>query len=166
MTTPCLTLPGYVVSAMTDLGAVDVPDGDICGILKTASAWRSHGSQSAGPPKDALAAVQQVLSSNKGADVEAFGKAATSPNSPIANLADASAGAKLVGAGAIIGAGILGTLMIFDIGQITLMLVEIGQAIAAAFVTFGGSLLEILGIKEVSSAALRVGVNTAVTQII
>lgn len=165
MTAPCLTLPGFVVTAMNDLGAVDVPNGDICGMLKTGTAWTGHGIQSAKPPQEALAAAQQVWQDNKGADVEAFQKAFTSPQAPHANLADASTGAKGIGVGVMSCAGIVAALMVADIAQIMAMLVEIAQAVASAFVTFGGSLLEILGIKEITSAGLKVAVNTAATAV-
>jgi hypothetical protein len=161
MTTPCLKLPGFVVQGMYDLGVFDVPDGDICGMVKVASAWDTHGSRAAGPPRKALAAAEQVWNNNKSAAVDAFRQEFTGPHAPVANLTDASSGARGIGIGVLAGAGILGSLMVLDIAQVTWMLIAIAEAVATAIVTFGGSLLEILGIKEVTTAALNTGINTA-----
>jgi hypothetical protein len=159
--TPCLQLPGFVVTMMNDLGVVDVPNGDICGMLKVASAWTTHGSQSAEPPQAALKAAEQIWLTNKSAAVDAFRKEFTGSAAPPANLADASTGATGIGIGLLACAGILVGLMVSDIAQVTALIVEIASAVAEAFVTFGASLLEILGFKETTTIGLNTAINTA-----
>jgi hypothetical protein len=97
--------------------------------------------------------------------VAAFTKEFTGPQAPVANLLDASTGAKGIAIGILAGAGILASLMVFDVARVTMMLIAIAEAvatmIASLFAGAGVAAAEILAIKEVTSAALNTAINTA-----
>lgn len=160
MTTPSLNLPSWVVTTMRDLG-LDAPNGKEGNQLDIGGAWVAHGSRSAKPPQDAVAAADDLVSQNGSAAVEAFGKNFKSPTAPAANLSDASTGAKGLGIGAMSFAGITLGLKLSNIAQVGMLLVEIAEAVADAPFSFGASLLEIPAFKEVTTVGINASINTA-----
>jgi hypothetical protein len=161
MTTPSLPMPSWAVTVMSDLGVPDVPNGKEGTMLDIGTAWVSHGSRSAQPPKDALAAADEILSNNRSVAVTAFGKAFTDPKGPAANLADASTGAKGIGIGTMSLSGIELTLKLAAIGLAGWYLVALAMAVADAFFSGGTSLLALAGEKEVVRTGMNTAINTA-----
>jgi hypothetical protein len=162
--TPSLMVPSVVVTTMRDLG-YDMPNGKEGTILDAGLTWVKHASASSKPPQDAHAAAAGVWSGNKSAAVEAFQADFTSPNAPHAKLANASAGSAGVGIGLMACAGIVLGLKVSDITQVTLLLVEIAEAVATASLTFGTSLLEIPAFKEAASLGINAAINVAMNAV-
>jgi hypothetical protein len=162
--TPSLVVPGIVVTTMRDLG-YDMPNGREGTIFDAGLTWVRHGSLSSKPPQDAHDAAAQVWSANKSAAVEAFRGDFTGPEAPRAKLANASTGSTGVGIGLMACAGIVLGLKVSDIAQITMLLIEIAEAVATASLTFGTSLLEIPAFKEAASLGINAAINVAMNAV-
>jgi hypothetical protein len=84
-----------------------------------------------------------VWAVNQGEGISAFRQEWTDQEAPHNNLSDATTAAQIIGAGLMVCAGIVLALKINVIVQLTILAVEIAQAIATAVATFGASLAEI-----------------------
>lgn len=137
-----LQLPGELISLLGMLGYT-WPEADETKLFELGSTWMEFSGTVQGVVADAGAGAQQVWSYNKGDDIEAFQQAWGGEDAPAAILQDASQGAMVVGTCFFICAGIVLALKISVIIQLTILAIQIAQAIATAVVTFGASLLEI-----------------------
>jgi hypothetical protein len=72
----------------------------------------------------------------------------------------------MVGAGLMVCAGIVLALKINVIVQLTMLVIEIAQAIATAVVTFGASLLEIPLFKEITQLIIDQLLNMAIDKVL
>jgi len=83
------------------------------------------------------------VTDNHGDAIETFRERWAAERAPSAVLRDGATGTQAVGAALLVCAGIVLALKICVIVQLTILAIEIIQAIATAEVTFGASLLEI-----------------------
>jgi hypothetical protein len=156
-----LQLPGELISLLSMLGYT-WPEADETKLFEMGNAWVGFGGTVHGIVSDADGAAQQVWSSNKGDDIEAFQKAWGEQEAPVAILNDAATGATLVGAALFICAGVVLALKINVIVQLTMLAIEIAQAIATAGPTFGASLAEIPIFKEITGMIIDMLIDQAI----
>lgn len=144
-----LQLPGELVSLLQMLG-YNWPEADEEKLFEMGNAWLEFGGRFAQPIGEAGSHAQAVWTDNQGEGIEAFRSAWESPDAPAPALEDGTTAADIVGAGLMVCAGIVLALKINVIVQLTILAVQIAQAIATAAVTFGASLLEIPIFKEIA----------------
>ncbi|MDR7278986.1 WXG100-like domain-containing protein [Catenuloplanes atrovinosus] len=137
-----LQLPGELVSVLGALG-FSWPEADETKLFEMGNAWIGFGQTLSGGVGQADATAAEVWTQGSGMSVDAFKTAWTGAESPTANLGDAATAATMVGAGLFVVAGLVLALKINVIIQVTILAIQIAQAIATAVVTFGASLLEI-----------------------
>ena len=82
-----------------------------------------------------------------------------------AEPADNAAAAELIGAGLIVMAGITLALKIAYIAQLVILAIEVAQAIATAFVTFGATTAEIPGFIAATRAICREALNKVISMV-
>ncbi|MEE3922037.1 hypothetical protein V2I01_38530 [Micromonospora sp. BRA006-A] len=92
---------------------------------------------------DADRSAQQMWTQNRDDAIERFQTSWQAADSAKTNLDDGPPAAALIGTGLMVCAGIVLALKINVIVQLTLLAIQIAQAVATAAVTFGASLLEI-----------------------
>ncbi len=137
-----MQLPGQVVTLLQELG-YNWPEADEEKLFDLANTWLDFAPQ-LGPIVDrAQAAAQRVWNDNQGDAVDAFREKWTAEDSALASLRDSVTGAQVVGPAVMVMAAVVLALKITVVVQLTLLLIQIFQAIATAVATLGASLLEI-----------------------
>lgn len=160
-----LQLPGELISVLGELGYT-WPEADEEKLFALGNTWLQFGSELASPLNQAQASAQQVWTAGQGPAVQAFQRVWSEGDSPASNLGDAATAATMVGAGLMVCAGIVLALKINVIVQLTMLVIEIAQAIATAVVTFGASLLEIPLFKEITQLIIDQLLNMAIDKVL
>ncbi|TYB46903.1 hypothetical protein [Actinomadura chibensis] len=160
-----LQLPGELRSLLSMLG-YNWPEADEVKLLEMGNAWLRFAGSHSGPLGEADSQAQRVWQANKGDDIEAFRTSWTADDSPNSNLQDFTTAATIVGAGLMICGGIVLALKINVIVQLTILAIEIAQAIATAGPTFGASLAEIPIFKEITGALIDIIIDQALQAIL
>ncbi|WP_460604130.1 WXG100-like domain-containing protein [Jatrophihabitans fulvus] len=160
-----MTLPGEVERVLNDLG-FEWPQVDETDLFSAGSAWLGFAGQLGGVQQQAVQAAQQVATINQGEAIDAFRAKWEGDNAPAKVLGDAQLGVNLGGAAMLLCAGVVLTLKICTIVNITILIVEIAQAIATAVPTFGASLAEIPVFKEITSRIVQALINEAVMAVL
>lgn len=160
-----LQLPGELIYLLGMLGYT-WPEADEQALFQMGQSWMSFSGDLSGPVEQAHGHAQQVWSANTGAAVEAFEKAWNQPDSPRANLGDATLAATMVGAGLFVCAGIVLALKIQVIVQLVMLAIQIAQAIALAVPTFGASLAQIPIFKMITGILIDLLIGMALTAIL
>ncbi|WP_446218697.1 WXG100-like domain-containing protein [Micromonospora sp. IBHARD004] len=137
-----LQIPGELRSLLDILG-YDWPASDEQKLFELGQAWLEFSDEMAEFLAGAVTAATNALAGNEGGDVEAFRNWWAGAESPTASLVSNVTGSVVGGAGLIICAAIVLALKIAVIVQLTILAIQIAQAIATAGPTFGASLLEI-----------------------
>lgn len=109
--------------------------------------------------------VQNVLSSNQGHGIDAMNAVWSQKDAAHRNLASGGTAAALVGAGLQICAAVVLMFKANVIIQLVDLIIEMAQAVAEAFETFGASLLEIPVFKEFARKAVGLIQNTAINAV-
>ncbi|MFI5843537.1 hypothetical protein ACIA8K_27915 [Catenuloplanes sp. NPDC051500] len=156
-----LQLPGELIWLLGELGYT-WPEADEEKLFEMAGEWIAFSGTVQQAIVDGTAAAQQVWSANTGADVAAFQRVWGEEDAPAATLGTAAESSTIVGAGMYAAAGIVLALKINVIIQLTLLAIQIAQAIATAPPTFGASLLEIPILKMITGLVLDEIINQAV----
>lgn len=159
-----LTLPGGLATLLNDLGYT-WPNVDETGLLGMGGSWTSYAGDVKQAPEQAHGHATQVWSGNEGKAIDAFQRAWNHPQSPRANLLDASTGSLGIGVGLMVCAGVVIALKINVIVQLVELAIEIASAIAEAVPTFGASLLEIPVFKEITGMLINLCVNLTLNAI-
>ncbi|MCZ7374981.1 MULTISPECIES: WXG100-like domain-containing protein [unclassified Micromonospora] len=155
-----LTLPTELVSLLGILGYT-WPEADETTLLEMGQAWLAFPERLAEPVSDADRWAQQVWTDNRDDAIERFRATWQAADSAKTNLDDGASAAALIGAGLMVCAGIVLALKINVIVQLTLLAIQIAQAVATAAVTFGASLLEIPIFKLITGALIDQLLNMA-----
>jgi hypothetical protein len=155
-----LTLPGELVSLLGMLGYT-WPEADETKLLEMGQAWLQFPDRLAAPVAEADQWARQVWTENRDSAIERFEATWQAEDSAKTNLDDGATAASLIGAGLMVCAGIVLALKINVIVQLTLLAIQIAQAIATAAVTFGASLLEIPVFKLITGALIDQLLNMA-----
>ncbi|WP_019631757.1 hypothetical protein [Actinomadura atramentaria] len=156
-----LQLPGELISLLGMLG-YNWPEADETKLFQLGGTWMDMASTLHATVSDADAVAQRIWSENKGDDFDAFRTAWSGDEAPTRNLGDAANGCLMVGAGLMVCAGVVLALKINVIVQLTMLAIEIAQAIATAAPTFGASLAEIPIFKEITGAIVDELINQAI----
>jgi hypothetical protein len=160
-----LQIPGELSSLLSMLGYT-WPEADETKLLDMGQEWLSFADKLQDPLADAQGNAQLVWSGNQGEAIDAFQQAWSDGEAPHANMSDAATAAQIIGAGLMVCAGIVLALKINTIVQLTMLAVEIAQAIATAVATFGASLAEIPIFKEITSLIIDQIINMALEAIL
>jgi len=155
-----IDIPGELADLLNELGYT-WPKADETQLFEMGREWMSWGEKLRPIVEEASTAANQVTSANQGNAVEAFGKLWGADSSAANTLSQGSMGSYAIGGGLMVCAGIVLALKINVIVQLTILLVEIIQAIATAVVTFGASLLEIPVFKKLADIAINFLINQA-----
>jgi hypothetical protein len=135
-------LPGELVWALNMIGYT-WPAADETELVRMGQAWVDFAGRLDAVVADATSVASGVWAQNEGADIEAFRAWWSREDSPAPALADGVTAAAIAGSGLAICGGIVLALKIAVAVQLTILVIEIAQAIATAAPTFGASLLEI-----------------------
>ncbi|MEU7919022.1 hypothetical protein ACQP08_19695 [Micromonospora zamorensis] len=155
-----MTLPAELVSLLGLLGYT-WPEADETKLLEMGQAWLAFPDRLAAPVADADSSARQVWTDNRDDAIERFQATWQAGDSAKTNLDDGATAAALIGAGLMVCAGIVLALKINVIVQLTLLAIQIAQAVATAAVTFGASLLEIPIFKLITGALIDQLLNMA-----
>jgi len=160
-----LTLPGELASLLNDMGYT-WPIVDEEKLFQLGQHWQTHASTLDGIHADAVAVATRAWTDNRGEAIDAFTAAWNDEESAAAVLRDGVTAAQVVGACLFACAAIVLALKINVIVQLTILLVEIIQAIASAAPTFGASLLEIPVFKKLADIAINLIISMAMEAIL
>lgn len=160
-----LEIPATLRKLLYELGYT-WPEADEDKLEQLGKYWSEFGKDLERIIADAEAAAAKVWNNNYGKDVDSFQNAWEHPDEAIAVLKDSAQGAQTIGAVATIVAALILGLKINVIVQLTILAVEIAQAIATAPETAGLSLLEIPIFKMITGAILDHLIDMVIEKII
>jgi hypothetical protein len=155
-----LTLPGELAGLLNEMGYT-WPMVDEQKLLELGQLWISHASTVDGIRADAVLTASRAWSESRGDAIDAFRAEWEDEESAAAVLRDGATAAQLVGACLFVCAAVVLALKINVIIQLTILLIQIFQAIATAGPTFGASLLEIPVFKKLADIAINLIVSVA-----
>lgn len=156
-----LQLPGELISLLGMLGYT-WPEADETKLFGLGSTWIGFVSTLQTTASDADIVAQRVWTENQGRDFEEFQRKWQDIDSAVSNLVDAGDGCLMVGAGLLISAGVVLALKLSVITQLTLLAIQIAQAIATAGPTFGASLAEISIFKMITGIVIDLLIDQAI----
>lgn len=159
-----LDLPSPLETILNDLGFT-WPEVDEQQLFEVGSSWMQFGSTLDGLRQTADQAATSLASQNQGEAIEAFIKKYSGDQAPSHVLAQAAIGTEVGGGAILMCAGLVLGLKINTIVNVSILAVEIAEAIATAVPTFGASLLEIPVFKEITSRIIQAIINEAVNAI-
>src|SRR5256885_11421180 len=160
-----LQLPGELVTLLQDLG-YNWPEADEEKLFDLGNLWLDFAPQLAPIADRAGAGAQRVWTENQGDAVDAFRDKWTAADGALASLRDSANGAQLMGPLLMVAAAVVLALKINVIVQLTLLAIEIFEAIATAAPTFGASLLEIPVFKEITNRLVNLLISMAMDAIL
>ncbi|HZB30626.1 MAG TPA: hypothetical protein VE465_10710 [Streptosporangiaceae bacterium] len=160
-----LQIPGELADLLNELGYT-WPKSDETKLVELGRHWMDYGGKVQGLVGDAEGGAGRVWPENAGQAIEAFRAKWDGENSALAVTRDGATGAQVVGAALFVCAAIVLALKINVIVQLTILLIEIIQAIATAAPTFGASLLEIPVFKKLADIAINLIINQAMEAIL
>jgi hypothetical protein len=155
-----IQLPGELADLLNELGYT-WPKSDETELFALGQAWISFAGTLGQAGQAADAAVATALTGNQGSDIDAFRARWNAELSGRTVLRDGVVGAQTVGACLIVCAGVVLALKINVIVQLTILVMEIIEAVATAPETFGGSLLEIPVFKKLTDMLINLLINQA-----
>jgi|SRR5918999_154584 hypothetical protein len=158
-------IPGELANLLNELGYT-WPKSDETKMVELGRQWMRFGGDTQGLVGDAEAGAGKVWPDNAGQAMEAFRAKWESGDSALSVARDGATGAQVVGAAMFVCAGIVLALKINVIVQLTILLIEIIQAIATAGPTFGASLAEIPLFKKLTDIAINIIINQAMEAIL
>lgn len=160
-----LNIPGELADLLNELGYT-WPKSDETQLFSLGQQWMEFSSQASQASQQAQAAVNGLSGNNTGADIEAFMRSWQGEDSAVASLDSGATGAQVLGGALFVCAGVVLALKINVIVQLTILAVEIIEAIATAVPTFGASLLEVPVFKKLCDIALNFIINQAMEAIL
>jgi hypothetical protein len=160
-----INIPGELADLLNELGYI-WPKVDEDKLFQLGQYWIGFGGDLQTSVQQAGSNASKVWDSNKGDAVEAFKQKWQDKDSPNAVLTDGVTAAQLIGACLFICALIVLALKINVIVQVTILLIEIIEAIATAVPTFGASLLEIPVFKKIADLAINFIISKAMEAIL
>lgn len=160
-----LQLPGELISLLAMLGYT-WPEADEQKLFDMGNSWIAFGTRFSQPITEAGGHAQTVWTNNQAEAVDAFRSAWQHPDSPAPALDDSTTAATIVGAGLMVCGGIVLTLKINVMVQLTILAIQIAQALATAGPTLGASLLEIPIFKEITGLIIDQLIDMALSAIL
>lgn len=156
-----LMLPGWGADFLNELGYM-WPKSDEVKMFDLGTAWVGFGSEASATHSRTASPFQAVTVQNRGQDVDTFSQQFSHPDRGPMVLKDGSQGATLVGPALFVAAGLVLALKITVIVQLTLLVIQIAEAIAAAVATFGASLLWIPVAKKLCGLAINFALSKVI----
>jgi hypothetical protein len=156
-----LSIPGELSSLLSTLGYT-WPQADEEKLFELGRMWSGFGGEISDIVQDASTAAQRVWNNNKGDAVSVFQQAWNRPDEAVAVLQEGAQGAQIVGICSMVCASIVLALKINVIVQLTILAIQIAQAIATAVVTFGASLAQIPIFKIITQKLLDILIDQAI----
>ncbi|GLZ80246.1 hypothetical protein Afil01_50530 [Actinorhabdospora filicis] len=160
-----INIPGELADLLNELGYT-WPKSDESKLFELGRDWLDFAGKLTPIAGEAAAAADKARSGNKGAAIEAFGKAWDHEDSAVTVLNRAVVGGQMVGGALFVCAAVVLALKINVIVQLTILLIEIIQAIATAAVTFGASLAEIPIFKKLADIAIDLIIDKALEAVL
>jgi hypothetical protein len=158
-------LPGELVWILGELG-YNWPEADEQKLFELANTWMEFSSRLQPIAEAAGVPVDRLLASAGGEALEAFRAQWSGPDSALDSLRNGVSGAQVVGPGLMIAAAVVLALKITVIIQLTLLVIQIAQAIATAPVSFGATLAEIPIFKWLTGQLVGLATDLAIEQIL
>ncbi|MEV4535838.1 hypothetical protein AB0J82_18625 [Asanoa sp. NPDC049518] len=156
-----LELPGELRSLLGVLGYT-WPEADEDKLLEMGQAWLRFATTLDTLTANANSTASPIWSTHTGTDITAFQEWWTNEDSPLAAMRDGVPAAILTGTGLVICGTIVLGLKVAVIIQLTILAIQIAQAVATAPVTFGASLAEIPIFQQLA----RVAVGALIDEVI
>ena len=160
-----MTLPSELERLLNDLG-FNWPEIDEQRLFELGQSWTAYGGRLEQIGGDAQRAAQQGWSGNSGAAIDAFKERWEDEQSPAEILHKGATAGHALGAILMVCAAIVLALKINVIIQLTILLIQIIQAIATAGPTFGASLAEIPVFKAIQQMIINLIINEAINAIL
>ncbi|WP_232323572.1 WXG100-like domain-containing protein [Catenuloplanes japonicus] len=154
-------IPGELAALLNELGYT-WPMSDETKMMELGQAWFEMTAPLDAAVAGSESAVSAMVQHNRSGDVQAFLNRWGGDDEALAVLRDAAVGSQAVGATLIVCAMIVLALKINVIVQLTILLIQIIQAIATAAVTFGASLLEIPIFKKLTDLVIDLLIDQAI----
>jgi hypothetical protein len=155
-----IEIPGELADLLNELGYV-WPKSDETQMFELAQEWIGLAGRLGPIGQEASDAVGTMLADNTGPALTAFQAKWNDADSAVTVLRDGATGAYVLGGALMVCAGVVLVLKINVIIQLTILLVEIIEALATAPETFGGSLLEIPVFKKLTDMLINLLINQA-----
>ena len=159
-----LELPGYITEPLGWIG-MTWPEADEDKLFESGQTWINYGTSLRTQAQQANLIAQKIPSEHQGEAVDDFTKWWNAEDGPGRNLAENAAAAELIGAGLIVMAAITLALKIAFIAQLVILAIEVAQAIATAFVSFGATTAEIPGFVAATRAICREALNKVISMV-
>jgi hypothetical protein len=160
-----INIPGDLADLLNELGYI-WPKVDEEKLFQLGQYWLSFSGDLQTTVQQAGSSADQVWGANKGDAVEAFKKQWEGEEAPYKILSDGVTASRLIGACLFICALVVLALKINVIVQLTILIIEIIQALATAAPTFGASLLEIPVFKKLTDLAINFIISKAMEAIL
>jgi hypothetical protein len=160
-----LDLPQDLVGLLQDMG-YNWPEADEEKLFDLGRTWLEFAPKLSPAADLADAAAKRVWAENTGDAVDAFKAKWTHPDSGLAALRDSVSGTQMVGPLLMVAAAVVLALKINVIVQLTLLAIDIAEAIAGAPETGGASLLQIPVVKEITGRLVNILISLALEQIL
>jgi hypothetical protein len=158
-----ITLPHELTEPLSWIGLI-WPEADEDQLTADGHAWIEYGSRLRAHAEQANAAARPLWTDNYGESIDAFEQWWTGEG-PGKHLESAATAVELIGGALIAMAGITVALKLGYIAQLTALAVEVGQAIATAFASFGATLAEVPGWIALTRMACRALLDKALAMV-
>lgn len=159
-----LELPGFITEPLNWIG-MTWPEADEDKLFEAGQTWLNYGGTLRSQAELANSTAQKIPAEHEGEAVDDFGTWWNKDDGPAKNLPDNAAACELIGAGLIVMAGITLALKIAYIAQLAALAIEVAQAIATAFATFGATTAEIPGFIAATRAICREALNKVISMV-
>jgi hypothetical protein len=160
-----LEIPGELADLLNELGYI-WPESDETRLLEVGQLWMQLGQDMAPLHEELMQCIETTFASNHGPALEKLLANLQNPRSAPEVLGLVVPGTAVVGATVMICAAVVLALKINVIIQLTVLLLEIIEAVATTEVTFGASLLEIPVFKKLTDLLINLLVNEALEAIL
>jgi hypothetical protein len=160
-----LQIPGELADLLNELGYM-WPKSDEVKLVELGQAWVGFADTLSQLRTDADGAMHKAVDEHAGPAIEAFKGKWAAEQSAMNTMHSGVTGAQVVGLCLYLCAVVVLALKVTVIVQLTILLVEIIEAIATAPVTFGGSLLEIPVFKKICDLAINYLISKAMEAVL
>jgi hypothetical protein len=156
-----LQLPPELAEALNWVGFT-WPEADEELLFQAAQSWTLFAGRLRGAMAGAQAGATQVTTTNRGRDVDAFGRMWQGEEGPTRRAEDGATAAELIAAALLVMAVITLAQKILTIVQLVILVVQVAMALAAAAPTLGASLAQI----PVAVGVARVAIRRIITEVV
>ena len=159
-----LQLPGWLTEPLSWIG-LTWPEADEELLFEAGQQWIAFAGQLRTVAQSANGAAESVWTENEGFSVDAFRAWWNKDDGPRARLMEDAVAAEVIGCALIVFAGVTLALKIAFIVQLTILAIEVAQAIATAVATFGATTAEVPGFIAATRIVCRQLLKEAVTHV-